>query len=827
MIELQSGNLAKSEGLLAASIKANPRSADCHYYLGRLYLMKNDSDRARYHFESAVALDGAHADALACLGTLLHNRNDFSAALNHFQHAIRINPKAVEALLGSGRCLMNLGRHGEALLAFDQALTINPNVTEGWLGRGNALLRLRSQDEALSAYERALAIDHRCVPAWVARGAVLTELRRYDDAFAAYNEAQALAPDFADVRIARGHAFLQLGRYQEAQNEYERALALKPASALAGAGLGNTLAALNRYDEALAAFERALASDAGCVEAWVGRGSTLCLRKDHAGALRSYEKALAIRPDLPEALFGRCEALYGLRDYDRSGEACAKALAVDLGSGQAANSGALWYDRGLILLRLDRIAEAAESFQQAIAIDPDTPLALGQLVTARLRLCDWRDLGENFERLLAGVRAGKYVSEPFTLLTTSADNADQFRCAEIHAGRHVTVAAPGHWRRNETDQKRLRIAYVSADFREHPVAYLMAGLFERHDRSRFETFAVSFYPDGSSEMQNRLRRAFDQFLDVSAISDQDVVRLLGEKEIDIAVDLMGYTEHARPNIFAFRAAPIQASYLGFPGTMGGRFMDYIIADPIVLPFDEQTCWTEKIVHLPHCYMVNDSTRTISPQARSREQEGLPENGFVFCCFNQAYKLLPATFDIWMRLLAKVQGSVLWVSRLNERAAGNLRKEADVRGIDPARLVFAPRLASQADHLARQTLADLFLDTVPYNAHSTAADALWAGLPVLTCTGKTFAGRAAASLLHAVGLPDLVTASLHEYEALALRLATDPGQLQALRSKLASNRLIQPLFDTDRFRRNIEAAYAMMWETWRRGEPSRHFSVAAS
>jgi predicted O-linked N-acetylglucosamine transferase (SPINDLY family) len=366
---------------------------------------------------------------------------------------------------------------------------------------------------------------------------------------------------------------------------------------------------------------------------------------------------------------------------------------------------------------------------------------------------------------------------------------------------------------------------VSADFREHPVAFLMAGLFESHDRARFETFAISLRRDDSSEMQKRLKGAFDRFLDVSEMADDEVAALLRANEIDIAVDLMGYTQRARPGVFARRAAPVQASYLGYQGTSGAEYMDYVIADPMVLPLDQQPCYTEKIVHLPDCYMVNDASRPVSSQPRDRQQEGLPGKGFVFCCFNQSYKLSPSVFDVWMQLLARVEASVLWLSAHDADCAGNLRSEAQARGIDPARIIFASRVASPAEHLARQRLADLFLDTLPYNAHSTASDALWAGVPMLTCLGETFAGRAAASLLHAVGLPELVCGNLQEYEALALKLALAPAEVTVIRRKLEANRLTYPLFNTDRFGRHIEAAYRTMWEIRQRNEPPRHFSVA--
>jgi protein O-GlcNAc transferase len=371
----------------------------------------------------------------------------------------------------------------------------------------------------------------------------------------------------------------------------------------------------------------------------------------------------------------------------------------------------------------------------------------------------------------------------------------------------------------------VRIAYLSADFHRHATAYLMAELFERHDRSRFEIIGVSFGVDDKSEMRKRLVAAFDQFYDVRRKSDEEVAKLLHDRQVDIAIDLKGYTTDSRPGFLAYRPTPIQASYLGFPGTMGAEFIDYIIADETVVPFEHQPFYAEKIVHLPDCYQVNDTKRKIAERMPTRQEVELPEEGCVFCCFNNNWKITPEVFGVWMRLLHAVEGSVLWLLGDNESAERNLRKEAQARGIDPARLVFAGRLPLE-DHLARHRLADLFLDTLPYNAHTTASDALWVGLPVVTRLGESFAGRVAASLLNAIGLPELVTHSIEDYEALALRLAKDPSLLEGYRNRLATNRLTHPLFDTDRFRRHIEAAYLQMWEIWQRGEQPRSFAVEA-
>jgi predicted O-linked N-acetylglucosamine transferase (SPINDLY family) len=386
------------------------------------------------------------------------------------------------------------------------------------------------------------------------------------------------------------------------------------------------------------------------------------------------------------------------------------------------------------------------------------------------------------------------------------------------------TSAESIWRGERYAHDRIRVAYVSADFRDHAVAHLLTGLFEHHDRVRFETIAIALGPDDRSEMRVRLQDAFERFVDVRGKTDLDVARLMRELEVDIAIDLTGHTSNARPALLSHRPAPIQVNYLGYSGTMGADHIDYIIGDRFIIPEHQQPQFSERVVYLPDTYFAYDSKQRISHNAPTRAEQGLPETGFVFCAFNGTFKLTPHVFDVWMRLLHAVEGSVLWLSQANIAAVRNLRRESETCGIDAARLIFAPRLERMEDHLARHRLGDLFLDTLPYNAHTTASDALWAGLPVLTCRGDTFAGRVAASLLNAVGLPELVTDNLADYEALALRLARDPILLGQIKAKLARNRDTYPLFDTARFARHIEAAYTTMWEIWQRGEPPNTFSV---
>jgi predicted O-linked N-acetylglucosamine transferase (SPINDLY family) len=399
----------------------------------------------------------------------------------------------------------------------------------------------------------------------------------------------------------------------------------------------------------------------------------------------------------------------------------------------------------------------------------------------------------------------------------------RWQCARTFCRDRHPPSPQAIWRGERYDHSKIRIGYLSADFRHHPMAYLMVGLFERHDRSRFETTAFSFGPDPRDEFRRRLENSFDGFLDVRTKTDRELAVLLREREIDIAVDLMGYTNNGRPGILALRAAPIQVNYVGFAGTLGAEHIDYIIADRVVIPDKFRKFFTEQVVYLPDTYWPTDCERAVA-ETPTRMAAGLPETGFVFCCFNQSHKIAPPIFDIWMRLLRQVGGSVLWLVEDDADAACNLRHEAERRGVAESRLIFAPRVKIEA-YLARMPLADLLLDTLPFNAHTTASDALWTGLPLVTCVGSAFAGRVAASILRAAGLPELITDNLADYEALALRLAGDPQRLAQIRAKLQRNRQRYPLFDTDRFRRHIESAYQTMWERHQRGDSPGGFAVA--
>jgi predicted O-linked N-acetylglucosamine transferase (SPINDLY family) len=593
-------------------------------------------------------------------------------------------------------------------------------------------------------------------------------------------------PRHAQALYLLGFIHSQRGRYDEAERLIGQSLQVNPRSPDAWYNRGCALQRLERHAEAASCFDRAVSLKPDYDEAWTNRGVALLAQRRHAEALESFNKALALRP------------------FDR------EALS----------------NRGTTLFEMKRYEEASADYDALFDKAPDFPYASGNAALARAYCCDWRQLNEDRERLHAGLQAGRAVVSPHASTLIVADPADQLHAAQVWVAERCPESPTPLWRGERYRHDRIRVAYLSADYHSHATSYLAAGLFESHDKARFETVAISFGPDDSSGMRDRLVRAFDRFIDVRDKSDRAAAEMIRGMEIDIAVDLKGFTGDSRPGILAFRPAPVQVNYLGHPGTMGARYIDYLIADERIVPEEHEGYYSEKIVRLPESYQANDRKRRIAERTPSRADEGLPGTGFVFCSFNGSFKITPEVFEIWMRLLNSVQGSTLWLLDDNPAGVRNLRREADARGVSAERLVFAPRRPLD-EHLARHRLADLFLDTLPCNAHTTASDALWAGLPVLTCAGNTFAGRVAASLLFAVDLPELITGSLASYEALAMKLSHDPAAVAALKAKLAAKRDVAPLFDTERFTRHLESAFTTMWERSQRGMPAERFTVAAA
>ena len=650
---------------------------------------------------------------------------------------------------------------------------------------GNTLEDAGRLDEARQQYLAALELMPELAPAHLNLGNVLLAQGERQGALEAYAAALRYKPDYVGAHFNLGNAYVALRRFTEAARSYEAALALKPDFVDALVGLGYAQHELGRLTEALQCYDRALALRPDYAEVYNNRGLTYVWLEQYAAAVESYDRAIALRPAYAEA----------------------------------------HYNRGLALTKLNQRPAAVESFDRVLALDPDYGFTCGIRLHAKAHICDWRDHEREVQVLLDRVARGVRSTSTFSLLGLSASAWHQQKAAEVWTqSKYPADPALGPIPKR-SGARKIRVGYFSMDFCNHPVAFLTAGLFEAHNRDDFEIVAFSYGPDVRDEMRARLELAFDRFIRVADRSDAETAQLARDIGIDIAVDLGGHTTEARTGVFALRAAPIQVNYIGYPGTMGADYIDYLIADETLVPPDSRAFYTEKLVYLP-CYQANDAKRHPVVKKFSRKELGLPETGFVFCCFNNTYKITPPVFDGWMRILKQVDGSVLFLFADTAVGKENLKNEAARRGVDPDRLIFGNRL-SLPDYMSRYCEADLFLDTLPFNAGTTASDALWAGLPVLTCTGEAFASRMAASLLTALGLPELITSSPTAYEARAVALATHPAMLADIRQRLAASRATSILFDTEHFTRKLETAYRQMVAHHLDGRAPEHIDVTRS
>ena len=809
------------------AIALAPGYADAHANRGNVLFDEGQLSDAAAAYERATALRPDLAEAWIGKGNVLAASARHREAIAAFEQAAKLRPDLAEAWVGCGAALSHAGNpdiavsaFNNALAAYQSALKARPNQIESWLGCAQVLLKLKRYDEALEASTRAVRLDPRNPNALHSRGGILYAMRRPTDALKVFDDALRLNSALADVWAGRGTVLNELRRFDEAGAAFDKALAIKPTFAEAWLGRGNTSFGVLRYDDAIAAYQRAVALRQDLAEAWFGIASALARLRRIDDALSAYDDVIRIRPGLPEAWIGK-GTLYGDLRQAVAALACFdRALALDGALPEA------WFAKGSFLVEAGEFEQAAAAFERSFAGRADQNFIKGYIAFAHAQICNWPPFEPMRRDCVADIAAGLPAATPFIALACATTAAEQFACAKTYAALSYPSAdvSKALWAREAPQSARIRLAYLCGDFRDHPVAQLAAGVFERHDRSRFETIALSTGPDDGSDMRRRIAAAFDQFHDVRMQSDGDIARLIRELGCDIVVDLTGLTQGGRTALLASKPAPVQVNWLGFAGTTGADFIDYIVADSVVIPPEIEPYFTEKVVALPGCYLPNDSTRAIASHVPTRADQGLPDGPFVFCSFNNSYKITSAIFERWMSLLRQVENSVLWLSRMNDAARANLQREAERLGISSDRLIFAQRAERQEDHLARLQLADLFLDTPGYNAHATSCDALWAGVPLLTCIGETFAGRVAASALTAVGLPDMITHTLDDYEALALSLARDPSRLAGIKAKLAANRGTQLLFDTERFTRHLEAVYVTIHERSLRGEPPKAFTV---
>lgn len=754
-----------------------------HFRLGRVL-------QAEAACRAILASDNRDAHALYRLGLVAHRFKRLEIAADLLRGSIALRPDNVDSYSSLAIVLKDTGCFKEAAQLCHEATIIKPDFAEGYNTLGRVLHQQRLFPRAADAYRRAIEVDPKCAAAHLNLGILLHDMGEREASYVAFREAIRVKPDFVDAHRRYAHILRLQGRLDEAENGLRRAIAISPNEASYYSDLAIIYMKQGRLHEAVESCKRALS-----------------INPDDAGTL---------------ANLGNC-----LHDLGQSDEAVsAYKLAVQVEPGNPT----FFSNLGTVYGTLNRAREAITAFRDALKLKPDCIKSLAGVYQQRRSVCDWTGLESDEASILTRLRSGIKLDRipPFGLMAMpSANSADLLRGANVWAAPFF--AAPGKAfvhtsaRRVANQRERIRIGYLSADYFNHATAFLITELIEKHDRSRFEVIGYSYGPDDKSPFRRRLVNAFDRFVDIRAAGHTEAAQRIFDDEVDILVDLKGYTRDARTDILAPRPAPIQVNYLGYPGTMGVDFVDYIIGDPFVTPMDDQLLYSEMIVQLPHSYQPNDTKRQIAERVPTRAECHLPEDAFVFCCFNNTYKITRTFFTVWMRLLASVQNSVLWLLEANDSVQENLRREAASCGIDPSRLIFAKKM-HVPEHLARHSHADLFLDTLPYNAHTTASDALWAGLPVVTCAGNAFAGRVAAGLLNAVGLPELVTSSLQQYEELALKLASDPALLEGFKQHLARNRHTAPLFDVERYTRDLERAYVHMIERLEAGSAPQAFLV---
>jgi len=732
--------------------------------------------QAQSLYEEILCAQPRHFNALHLLGVIAAETGDLLKSVEMINRALTVEPHDPGAHFNKGAALQSLGDLAAALAAYDAAIELNPSFVEAYSNRAVVLKDLKRLPEALESCASALSLNADFAPAHFNLGATLYDLARYREAISSYEKAMAIDPSYAEAHFNRALILAELGQSDAALAGYDAAIKCRPDYVAAHANRGNVLKELRRHEAALASYDRALALNPNDALTYCNRGTALRELRRWEEALASYNRSIEIDAMLAEAFMNRGDMLRELQDYEN----------------------------------------AILDYERALSLKNDFKFADGLLLHSRLHVCEWANFDAEVARICARIERGEPASNPFCLMSLSDDAALQRQAAETyvrckHPARTDLAPIPAR-----PMGAKLRLGYVSEDFRNHAVGHLMAGLIEMHDREKFEILAFSLGPDTMDATRKRMERGFDRFVDVRHLSDLEVARKIRNEKIDIIIDLGGHTGSARPGIFARRAAPLQLCYLGYTGTTGAPYIDYVIADETVIPDESRDHYSEKVIYMPGSYMVNDRTRFISERAFTRQEEGLPAHGFVFCSFNSSYKITPQVFDRWMRILKKVPDSVLWLSQLNASAPRRLCAAAIRRGVSEQRLVFARRMPDLPDHLARHRLAGLFLDTLPFNAHATASDALWSGLPVLTCPGEAFASRVAASLVRAAGLPELVVLTPQAYEDLAVELATNPQRLQQITRRLRDNRVRCSLFDTQRSTRLLEAAYTTIYERQRAG-----------
>jgi len=786
---------------------------------GVLFFSKGQLSQARHAFEEILKFNSRHLDSYMFLGVIACQSKLWDRALSLFNKAIEINPSIDTLHNNRGNVLQELNLLEEALESYDKAILLRQTDELTYYNRGLVLQKLKKYEDALINFNKAIELNENYTKAYCDRGNVFQELRQFRDAILSYNAAIRLKTDYAEAYYNRGNALVefavdkQIDMYDDELSSFDGLQSIFLFKKLTWNDCLSGLKTVSILEEALASYDKSIELNHNNAQYYLARGVLLDRLRRREQALIDLNKGIELHPNNEKIFWVRGNILSNLSQYEDA--ILSYNQAIDLNQ----NYAEAYFARGHSLRFLLEIEAASQSFELAFKIKPTLDYLLGARQYLKMLMCDWSQYEVINSDIFKKLQNEEKVLPPFEGLFLIDNLNLQLKIAKIwtsdQSPSNPTLGKIAKLPRKE----KIRIGYFSADFREHAVSYLTAELFEMHDKTRFETFGFYFGPPTTDQMHKRVSVAFNQFIDVRFRTAEEIARLCRDLEIDIAIDLTGNTANNRVDIFACRAAPIQLTYLGFLGTSGSDYFDYLIADKSIIPEESTKYYSEKIIYLPS-YQVNDSKREISEKIFTKHDLNLPENSFVYCCFNSSYKINPDVFSSWMHILSKVDSSVLLIYAENAWVINNLRSEATKRGISSERLIFGQKM-NRGEYLARYKSADLFLDTFPYNAGTTASDALWAGLPVLTRMGESFASRVASSLLNAIELPELITKSAIEYESLAIELANNPNKLKELKVKLARNRMSTQLFDTQRFTSNIETAYSLIYERYQQDLPPDH------
>jgi len=807
----QKGQLKEAQVIYEEILRSNPKYVDALHLLGVLSSQLTNHQLAADLIGKAIAISPNNAAFYSNRGIALHQLSQFDAAVASYAHAIRIKPDYAEAYYNRGLALYELTQFKAAVASYYVVTSLNPQHAGAFANCGNALQELEEFEAAVTSYNKAICITPDVAAIYFSRGNAHKELKQFGQAVDSYVQAIKLNQYDAASHYNLGLTLQVLDKYEAAVSSYNKAISINSNLAEAYANRGAAQHKLKHLNAALDSFDQAINIKSDYAAAYSNRGITLQELGQLDLAMKSYDRAITIKPEYAEAYYNRGNAQKELNQLEAALASFDQSIRIKPDYAEA------YFNRGATLDALKQLAAAADSYTSAMCINPNLDYLHGTLLHSKMKLCNWVGYDLALGELINKIDSNNKSSPSFVVLALTSSLPTQLKATKVFtADKYPANLSLGNIAKLIRKNK-IRIAYYSAEFHNHATTYLMAELFERHDRNKFELFAFSFGPESSDDMRQRVSAAFDQFIDVRQKNNKEIAELSRLLYIDIAIDLKGHTFGQRLGIFSYRAAPIQVHYIGYPGTLGTEYIDYLIADKVLIPEEYKKYYSEKIIYLPNSYQVNDRKRIISDRKFTRSEFGLPNSGFIYCCFNNNYKITPEVLDSWINILNAVEGSILWLLEDNQVAAENLKKEARNRGLDSRRLVFANRL-NLPEHLARHRLADLFLDTQPCNAHTTASDSLWAGLPVLTCTGESFASRVAASLLNAIGLPELVTHSQEEYETLAIKLGNNPEQNNLIKDKLQANRLTTPLFDTDLLAKHIESAFTQIYERYQNDEP---------